>query len=239
MPDWVAPALRFSNKYFLGPSRGRDRLEWDRSSSFYLQQGRISLDHAIVSMEMEEVFENGRSMDMRVLMPYWDPDLVDLLYRVPPDLLDRGDRAKALVRETLANRFSGLGLDRQKKVIASRYFTSVMLGQGSRIWDRIGGAQGSLAELGLVDPARLDEFAGRAFSSNIAFGQPDLERAEFRVLGPTANLTEVKRYGRGGASGSSMKLTHVGEVGQVLKWWSEAQYRYPEPGELATKPPGK
>ena len=68
------------------------------------------------------------------------------------------------MRETLANRFSGLGLDRQKKVIASRYFTSVMLGQGSRIWDRIGGAQ-ALAELGLVDPARLDEFAGRAFSA--------------------------------------------------------------------------
>ena len=98
--------------------QGRDRPEWDRSF-YYLQQGRISLDHAIVSMEMEEVFENGRSMDMRVLMPYWDPDLVDLLYRVPPDLLNRGDRAKALVRETLANRFSGLGLDRQKKVIAS------------------------------------------------------------------------------------------------------------------------
>jgi Asparagine synthase/Glutamine amidotransferase domain len=167
MPDWVAPDPEVLEQVLSRAEQGRDRLEWDRSGSFYLQQGRISLDHAIVSMEMEEVFENGRSMDMRVLMPYWDPDLVDLLYRVPPDLLDRGDRAKALVRETLANRFSGLGLDRQKKVIASRYFTSVMLGQGSRIWDRIGGAQGlALAELGLVDPVRLDEFAGRAFSSN-------------------------------------------------------------------------
>jgi hypothetical protein len=104
-------------------------------------------------------------MDMRVLMPYWDPDLVDLLYRVPPDLLNRGDRAKALVRETLANRFSGLGLDRQKKVIASRYFTAVMLGQGSQVWDKIGGAQ-ALEALGVVDPARLDEFARRAFGSN-------------------------------------------------------------------------
>lgn len=165
MPQWVAPEPGLREQLLVRAERGRDTLEWDRSGSFYLQQGRITLDHAIVSMEMEEVFENGRSMDMRVLMPYWDPDLVDLLYRVPPDLLNRGDRAKALIRETLANRFSGLGLDRQKKVIASRYFTAVMLGQGSRIWDRIGGAQ-ALAELGLVDPARMEEFARRAFNSN-------------------------------------------------------------------------
>jgi len=166
MPEWVAPDPEVLEQMLSRAEQGSDRLEWDRSGSFYLQQGRICLDHSIVSMEMEEVFENGRSMDMRVLMPYWDPDLVDLLYRVPPDVLDRGDRSKALVRETLANRFSGLGLDRQKKVIASQYFTSVMLGQGSRIWDRIGGAQGlALAELGLVDPTRLDEFAGHAFNS--------------------------------------------------------------------------
>jgi asparagine synthetase B (glutamine-hydrolysing) len=165
MPEWVAPDPEVLEEMLSRAERGLDALEWDRSGSHYLQQGRISLDHAIVSMEMEEVFENGRSMDMRVLMPYWDPDLVDLLYRVPPDLLNRGDRAKALVRETLANRFSGLGLDRQKKVIASRYFTAVMLGQGSRVWDRIGGAQ-ALGTLGVVDTARLDEFAGRAFNSN-------------------------------------------------------------------------
>ena len=167
MPDWAAPDPEVLEQILSRAERGTDTHEWQRSGSFYLQQGQMSLDHAIVSMEMEEVFENGRSMDMRVLMPYWDPDLVDLLYRVPPDLLNRGDRAKALVRETLAKRFSGLGLDRQKKVIASRYFTEVMLGQGRVVWDRIGGAQ-ALGELGVVDPARLDEFARRAFNSNDA-----------------------------------------------------------------------
>jgi Asparagine synthase len=165
MPEWVAPDPDLREQLLVRAEQGVDAQESSRSGSFYLQQGRISLDHAIVSMEMEEVFENGRSMDMRVLMPYWDPDLVDLLYRVPPDLLNRGDRAKALVRETLASRFSGLGLDRQKKVIASRYFTAVMLGQGSRVWSKMGGAQ-ALAELGVVDPRSLDDFAHRAFESD-------------------------------------------------------------------------
>ena len=165
MPDWLAPDPDLREQLLVRSEQRAGAAEWGRSHSFYLQQGRISLDHAIVSMEMEEVFENGRSMDMRILMPYWDPDLVDLLYRVPPDALNGGDRAKALVRQTLASRFNGLGLDRQKKVIASRYFTSVMLRQGARVWDRLGGAK-ALAEIGLVDPIRLDGFARRAFASN-------------------------------------------------------------------------
>jgi asparagine synthetase B (glutamine-hydrolysing) len=165
MPEWVAPDPELRERLLVRAVQGMEA--WDRNSSrsLYLRYGRIALDHAVVSMEMEEVFENGRSMDMRVLMPYWDSDLVDLLYRVPPDVLNSGDRAKAVVRETLAQRFGGLGLDRQKKVIASRYFTAVMLGQGSQIWGRIGGAQ-ALAELGVVDPRRLDEFARRAFKSD-------------------------------------------------------------------------
>jgi len=165
MPKWVDPDPEVLEQMLSRAERGIRSPEWDRS--FYYQAGRTGLDGTTVSMEMEEVFENGRSMDMRVLMPYWDPDLIDLLYRVPPDRLNRGDRAKALVRQTLANRFSGLGLDRQKKVIATRYFTEVMLGQGSRIWDRIGGAQ-AMGELGVVDPIRLEQFARRAFNSNDA-----------------------------------------------------------------------
>ena len=54
-----------------------------------------------------------------------------------------------------------------------------MLGQGSRIWDSIGGAKGSLAELGLVDPARLDGCRAVPSTATMRLGQPDLERAEF------------------------------------------------------------
>ena len=167
MPDWVAgdPALR--EELLSRVEIGMGDVEWERSRSFYLQQGRISLDHAIVSMEMEEVFENGRHLGVRMAQPYWDPDLVDLLYRIPPDVLNRGGRAKGLVRETLSRRFPNLGLERQKKVIASDYFTSVMLGQGREIWDQTGGAQ-ALADLGVVDGARMRRAAEELFAAGTA-----------------------------------------------------------------------
>jgi asparagine synthase (glutamine-hydrolysing) len=167
MPDWVAADPDLREQLLRRAEQAVGGREWERSRKFYLQEGRIGLDHAIVSLEMEEVFENGRHLGVRMAQPYWDPDLVDLLYRIPPDVLNRGGRAKGLVRETLARRFPSLGLERQKKVIATDYFTSVMLGQGRRVWDKSGGPQ-ALAELGVVDPIRVNQAAERMFSSGNA-----------------------------------------------------------------------
>jgi asparagine synthase (glutamine-hydrolysing) len=164
MPDWLAADPTFREELLTRVEGGWGDREWERSRSFYLQQGRMSLDHAIVSMEMEELFENGRHLGVRMAQPYWDPDLVDLLYRIPPDVLSRGGRAKGLVRDTLARRFPDLGLERQKKVIATDYFTSVMLGEGRRVWAEMGGPQ-ALAALGVVDASRAEEAAQQLFSS--------------------------------------------------------------------------
>ena len=43
------------------------------------------LDHPLVAMELEETFEQSRRLDMRILPPYWDAELVRFLYRTPPD----------------------------------------------------------------------------------------------------------------------------------------------------------
>ena len=163
MPDWVAPDGELRELMLTRAEEGMANLEWERSGSFYLQQGRISLDHAIVSMELEEVFQNGSHLGVRMMQPYWDPDLVDLLYRIPPEALTRGGRAKGLVRDTLARRFPNLGLENQKKVIATRYFTSLMVGEGRAIWDEMGGPQG-LIELGILDGKRIEAAAKALFA---------------------------------------------------------------------------
>jgi hypothetical protein len=49
-------------------------------------------------MEKEKGFGYGRKIGVRILHPHWDRDLVSFLYRVPPDLLNRGGRSKSLVR---------------------------------------------------------------------------------------------------------------------------------------------
>jgi hypothetical protein len=92
---------------------------------------------------------------MRMLQPFWDADLVEFLYRTPPDLLNRGGRSKGLVRGMLARRFPHLGFEQQKKVVSLDFFRTTMLRAGADVWNQMGGAK-ALAELGVVDAKRLN-----------------------------------------------------------------------------------
>ena len=126
------------------------------ASGFYFHEVRMSLDHPLTSMELEEIFEMGRRLDLRFLHPYWDADVVDMLYRTPPRLLSRDGRAKGLVRETVARRFPRLGLDRQKKLAATSFFRSVLRDEVPKLWQRFGGAP-ALAAMGIVDVRKMDQ----------------------------------------------------------------------------------
>jgi asparagine synthase (glutamine-hydrolysing) len=143
--DWVAPdgALRKEVEH-----RAEHRPP-KRDKSHYLHELRMSLDHPLTSLELEEVFENGRSAGVHVIPPYLDADLVDFLYRIPPRLLDRGGWSKGLVRERLARRFPDLGFQQQRKIAATSYARSVMKDQVVTEWERLGGIP-ALAELGVA-----------------------------------------------------------------------------------------
>jgi len=126
---------------------------------------RTALDHPLVSIEAEEVFENGRRLGVRFLHPFLDADLVDLLYRVPPQCLNRGERSKGLVRDALARRFPNLGFERQKKILVTDYFSSVMFGEGAALWRSLGGAR-ALAELGIIDSITTEKMIQQIFGKN-------------------------------------------------------------------------
>jgi asparagine synthase (glutamine-hydrolysing) len=117
---------------------------------FYFHEVRAGLDHPLTSMELEEIFEMGRRLDLRFRHPYWDADVVDLLYRTPPHLLSLDGRAKSLVRETVATRFPTLGLSRQKKIAGTSFFRSVLRNEVPALWKRTGGVP-TLARLGIVE----------------------------------------------------------------------------------------
>ncbi len=182
MPAWVAPDPDVRSALV-------DRLRTTSASaahdSFYLREGHLSLDHALVSMEMEELFDNGRETGLPIRMPYWDAQLVDFLYRTRPELLDEGGRSKGLVRQMLANRFPGLQFERQRKVLATSFFADTMEREFDAAWESLGGLE-ALETLGIVDKSALQSETRRVF-----------ETRQHREIGRLWNLLSLEAWVRG------------------------------------------
>ena len=144
------------------------------STGFYYHECRSALDHVTVSMELERVFEDGRRAGIPIHEPYWDADLQEFLYRVPPDLLEQGGRTKGLVRGMLARRFPDAGFERQKKVIGNEFAFDTFVTEVPKVLAEMGGAR-ALAELGIVDQAELDRAVARMQSD------PSERRGSYRL----------------------------------------------------------
>jgi asparagine synthetase B (glutamine-hydrolysing) len=153
-PPWIAP----------DPTIRRaidERAEFVRAQpkpkpgDFYVNEIRRSLDHPLLSVELEEAFEKGRRLGTPVLMPYYDADLVDLLCRTPPTVLNRGQRSKSMVRSMVSRKLAGLGVERQKKITTGNFWPQKTK-EAVEAWRTMGGAR-VLGELGIVDAPRLDQ----------------------------------------------------------------------------------
>jgi asparagine synthetase B (glutamine-hydrolysing) len=161
-PAWIAPDPELRARMdaraekVLAPSQ-------PANGSFYEQEMRTALDHPLVSMEYEESFEFGRRFDLTFMHPFCDADLVELLYRLPPEVLIEDGRAKSLVRQTVAKRFPALGFERQRKVNATRFYHGILQREGPAAWEHVGRGR-ELVELGIVDAGRLEEALGRLFT---------------------------------------------------------------------------
>ena len=149
-PAWVAPdpAIR---------SAMDDRVDrWMETArppqGFYVREMRTALFHPGITHDMEETHEFGRRNGQRVLHPFWDVDLVNALYRVPPHLLMKDGRSKWLLRRRLAARLPALGLERRVKVSARSVFRGLMAREAPAAWARLGGVQ-ALADVGIASTA--------------------------------------------------------------------------------------
>jgi asparagine synthase (glutamine-hydrolysing) len=166
MPGWLAPDPRLRSVLLersleADASAALDGRRTDRRHPrLYIREMRSGLDHPLVAMELEELFEQGRRLGLQVLQPYWDAALVEFLYRMPPKLLNRGGRSKGLVRETVARRFPRLGFEIQRKVTASRFGRSLIVEEGRRALNDLGGAT-ALADAGVVHAPTLNEDLNR------------------------------------------------------------------------------
>jgi asparagine synthetase B (glutamine-hydrolysing) len=160
-PDWVAPDP--SLRRIMDGRAAVSMQPTDPQEGFYLSDVRRGMSHPLTSMEFEESDEFSRRHQIRKMRPFFDVDLVELLYRTPPDLLTLGGRAKGLVRDAVSRRFPALGFDRQKKKAATSFFRSVLSEELPRLWDRDGGPS-ALIDLGIVDRAAIERLRGEALS---------------------------------------------------------------------------
>jgi len=162
-PTWIAPDPRLQAEILRREgevlereaAQRRQRPHLDRRfPRFYIEQVRSALDHVLVAMEMEETFEQGRRLQMRVRAPYWDSELLSYLYRTPPELLNRGGWSKGLVRESVARRFPAFGFERQRKVSATSFARSELQRAGALARSTLRGAT-ALEDAGIVDGSRM------------------------------------------------------------------------------------
>jgi hypothetical protein len=165
-PSWLAPdpdLRRESRRRFDEVADAiMQRPEPRGTHGFFFSEAPSYLIKPLQAIEFEEAFEFSRQTGVLELAPYWDADLVEFLNRMPPEELDRGGRAKGLVRDTVVRRFPDLGFNRQRKVSALTYFGSVLRTEGPKAWARLGGAP-ALAKLGIVGP-ELTHAVGQHFT---------------------------------------------------------------------------
>lgn len=165
-PDWVAPDPTLRKQI---DARAEKSIEDPKLGSFYEREMQIALGHQLRSMEAEDNFELGRRLGVRIGSPYWDADLVALLYRIHPEALNRDARSKGLVRESVARRFPHLGFRGQKKILAGSYFAETVRSEFPRTWARLGGVP-ALEGLGIVDSRGLQKFANKYLASDTPRG---------------------------------------------------------------------
>jgi len=164
-PLWLTPdrQLRMEQRH-----RAQSVLPpMDPPQGFYFRESMTALDHIFLSWDMEEHYQLGKRTGVRYLHPFWDPDLVEMLYRMPPRILNQGGRTKALVRRTVAQRFPALGLERQRKLSGTSLYSS-LLRRESRALADIAGVFPTLSNLGIVSGRGLQAYVRKTLE------RPDL-----------------------------------------------------------------
>lgn len=154
-PLWIAPdpALRSAQLARAGHVLG----EANPAHGFAVANTRANLTHVTPQRTMEEYFSLGMLGAVRFLHPYYDPDLIVGLCRVTIDGHNADGWQRGLSRRPLARRFPSLGFDRQRKLLATGFYTT-LLTRELRTCDRSLLTLDTLSALGVVDRKNIQGF---------------------------------------------------------------------------------
>jgi asparagine synthetase B (glutamine-hydrolysing) len=168
LPDWLAPdpAIRRAIVERLTQAKRAERLLRNEAPSLYEFEARRSLRHPIVINEVENKFFMGEATGTRFLEPYWDAELVDLLYRTPPDILNPRGVAKGLVHRLVREALPSFQIPKQKKMALGVFYRNRIRREADAAWRAIGGVR-ALSRLGLIDERKFGAMVARMLA------QPD------------------------------------------------------------------
>ena len=152
IPNWLAPDLELRKNLCERAEKNIQEL----NGSFYQREifGQI-LNHPLTALYKEDNFESSRRTGVLMLEPFYDPEVIKFLVRMPPWLRSRGGRYKGLLRQILHQRFPHLGYDRQRKPYATNFNAVRVVGGAKRLWPTLKGTR-ALADLGVVNASGID-----------------------------------------------------------------------------------
>jgi asparagine synthase (glutamine-hydrolysing) len=130
IPDWFGPdkGLRDELIEKIIENRVENTQLASQIESNYLYESYInSFENPVISLDQECMYEFYRRVGIKILAPFLDSDLVDLLYHTHPEVLNQNSYSKGLVRDMLANNFPGLGFESQKKTTTTDFYRSSLL----------------------------------------------------------------------------------------------------------------
>ncbi len=165
LPEWIAPEATLRSDL---EANIRTLIEGHlkpKYPSLYLETMDRNLNHPHMAMDIEEEFHRSKHMGLLMLSAFWNADLIEMLYRVPPHLLNKGKKSKGLVRYTLAKRFPNLHFEKQKKVVSISFFRHLLLTEGKDILKNIK-TFSALFDLGIVHPSQTTKLINSIISAN-------------------------------------------------------------------------
>jgi asparagine synthase (glutamine-hydrolysing) len=165
-PDWVAPDPELRRQL---DRRAKARSVWREGASDKIADPLDVFELPQLWLGLEELFEIGRHMGVRLGQPFWDLDVVRLLAATPPDLLVQGG-SKGPARDRLRARFPELGFDRSYQADSSLALRSILKAEGPAAWASLGGTP-MLSGLGVVDGPKLGAMI------ELGFGDSQLRQA--------------------------------------------------------------
>jgi hypothetical protein len=159
-PAWIAPdpAVRAEQERRAPAALGVAA----QPASARLAEPRLCLDVASAATLLDELYFTGQMTGVRILTPYFDPDLIAFVCRMPLAEVNAGGRLRGLQRRRLAAHAPALGYDTRTTVRATSLFRSTLEADRASAVAEVGGLP-TLSALGVVDRRKAEAvLAGKA-----------------------------------------------------------------------------